>query len=154
MNTTVFGPEVVIMLTKAGWFPGRHIDKDLELPSDVQYPAAILKLLQEYGGLKVRSTGAGITVGRNSIDFDPTWADQESSEDGKLYYYSGLIGTTLYPIGHVPLEALLLCLDKDNRVYMAGDNLYWVGNSFTEGVSNILLGISGKVLDEEEMNWE
>lgn len=153
-NNFFFTPEVMTLLAKAGWFPGRRTGEDIELPSDVEYPDFILQLLQEYGGLKVRSVGAGIDVGRNSIDFDPTWADQESSEDGKLYYYSNLIGNTLYPIGHLPQEALLLCLDKDSKVYAAGDNLYWTGNSFIEGVSNILIGVNGKILNVDKMDWE
>jgi hypothetical protein len=37
---------------------------------------------------------------------------------------------------------------------MAGDYLYLAGESFTEGVSNILLGIEGKQLDEQALTWE
>jgi hypothetical protein len=152
-NNISFSPEIIIPLTKAGWFPGRQVANELELPSDVEYPADVFALLSEYGRLKVRSEGAGINTAKNSIDFDPTWAEQESSEDGRLYYYSNLINNTLYPLGYLPQEALFLCIDRDSKVYMAGDNLHWIGDSFVQGVSNILLGISGKILDEQGLSW-
>ncbi|UYZ62614.1 SUKH-3 domain-containing protein [Hymenobacter weizhouensis] len=148
-----FNQEVLSLLRQAGWFPGRNVGETIDYPSDVNYPIDTQMLLNEYGKLFVRSTGAGVNMGRNSIDFDPSWADQESSEDGRLHYYSELIGTTLYPIGYIRDESLFLCVDSSHKVYMAGDNLYWMGNSFVEGISNILLGISGKIFDEQEIHW-
>lgn len=148
-----FNTEVLALLKQAGWFPGRNVGDMVDYPSDVAYPLDIQMLLNEYGKLFVRSTGAGVNMGRNSIDFDPSWAEQESSEDGKLHYYSSVIGTTLYPLGYVPDESLMLCIDSDHKVYMAGDYLYWVGNSFAEGISNILLGVSGRRFRESTGEW-
>lgn len=141
------------MLEQAGWHPGRNVSESIDYPSDVEYPSDIRMLLSEYGKLYVRSTGAGVDVTRNSIDFDPSWADQESSEDGQLRYYSELIGTTLYPIGFVRDDGLMLCIDSSHKVYLAGDDLYWVGNSFVEGVSNVLLGVRGKIFNHQQMRW-
>ena len=154
MNPSVFfSPEALELLTRAGWVAGRSDGETVKLPDDVRYPMRVQMILREYGGLMVRSEGAGTNVGRSSIRFEPWKAQGESSEDGTLGYFSGLIGTKLYPIGYIPDESLLVCMDESEKVYMAGDYLYWVGNSFVEGISNMLLGIDSKQLDEDTLEW-
>jgi len=149
-----FTPEVLTLLTRAGWYEGRHAQGQFVVPSDVHYPAHIEQLLQEFGGLLIRSTGAGLTLGRNSIHFDPSYAEMESSEEGILTYYAGLLQHPLYPLGHIPQESLLLCIDWAGTMYMAGDYLYRVGRSFAEGVSNILLGVKGEEFNERTLSWD
>ena len=92
-------------------------------------------------------------MAKNNIDFNPVEAESESGVDGRLYYYSQLLGRTIYTIGYVPNESLMLCLDSTGKTYMAGDNLYLVGTSFIDGVSNVLLGIRGKIFHEDELRW-
>lgn len=152
-NNVFFNSDVLALLKQAGWFPGRNVGDSIDYPSDVVYPIEIRMLLHEYGKLKVKSSGPGVNMVRNSIDFDPSWAEQESSEDGKLKYYSDLLNKTLYPLGYISNESLFLCIDLKENIYMAGDNLYWMGESFVNGVSNILLGIAGKSLNEESNEW-
>jgi hypothetical protein len=149
-----FTPEVLTLLASAGWYEGRQAQGQFAVPSDVHYPAQIEQLLQEFGGLLIRSTGAGQTLARNSICFDPSYAEMESSEEGTLTYYSGLLQHTLYPLGHIPAESLLLCIDLAGTMYMAGDYLYRVGSSFAEGVSNILLGVKGEEFNERTLRWD
>ena len=48
----------------------------------------------------------------------------------------------------------MLCMDLDGKIYMVGDYLYLVGESFSEGIGNVLLGIEGKQLNEETLYWE
>jgi hypothetical protein len=105
-------------------------------------------------GLLIKSTGPGLTLARNSILFDPSYAELESSEDGTLRYYADLLQQPLYPLGHIPQESLLLCIDLAGTMYMAGDYLYEVGSSFAEGVSNVLLGVKGKEFNESTLNWQ
>lgn len=155
MNENIFfRGEVLELLMQAGWYKGRTVEGKLELPSDVQYPLEIANILAEFGGLYIRSSGAGITLSRLSIKFEPAWADKESSEDGILWDYSTRIGKKLYPLGYIPDESLILCIDLAGKVYMAGDYLYLVGQSFTEGISNILLGIEGQQLDDQTLAWQ
>ena len=154
MSSQIFyNREVISLLQQAGWFEGRDAGSLLALPSDVKYPAEILEILQEFGGLNVYSSGPGVTLARNSIDFNPAEAEAESESDGRLFYYSQLLEKTIYPVGYVPNESLILCLDTTGKTYMAGDNLYLVGTSFVDGVSNILLGIRGKIFHEDELRW-
>lgn len=148
-----FSPAVQQILEQAGWYKGRNAAGTFPLPHDVVYPEAILLILGEFGGLHVRSTGPGSTLSRLSIYFDPMDADFESSEDGNIHYYASLLSKKLYPLGSIPTEALTLCLDENFHTYMLGDNLHYVGDSFVEGVSNILLGIRGKVLNERTLEW-
>ena len=148
-----FSPEVRALLEQAGWYDNRIASPPPALPYDVQYPPAIHRLLMEFGGLSVESSGPGVNKARNSIEFDPLWAEGESTEDGRLTYYSSLLGSTLYPIGQVSNSPWMICLDLHGKVYMAGDCLFFVGESFVEGVSNMLLGIRGKVLQEETKQW-
>lgn len=148
-----FTPEVLTLLTRAGWYEGRQAHGQFAVPSDVHYPAQIAQLLWEFGGLLIKSTGAGLTLGRNSIHFEPSYAERESSEDGILTYYAGLLEHPLYPLGHIPAESLLLCIDSAGTMYMAGDYLYRVGRSFAEGVSNILLGVKGEEFNERTLSW-
>jgi len=152
-SAAFFTPEVLTLLTRAGWYEGRQAPGQFAVPSDVHYPALIAQLLQEFGGLFIKSTGAGLTLGRNSIHFDPSYAERESSEDGKLSYYSDLLQQTLYPLGHIPDESLLLCIDLAGTMYMAGDYLYRVGNSFEEGINHILLGVKGAEFNERTLRW-
>lgn len=153
-STTFFTPEVLALLTRAGWYEGRQAQGQFAVPSDVHYPVLIAQLLAEFGGLFIKSTGRGLTLARNSILFDPSYAERESSKDGKLSYYSGLLQQTLYPLGHIPAESLLLCIDLTGTMYMAGDYLYRVGSSFAEGISHILLGVKGNEFNERTRRWE
>ena len=154
MNTSnLFSSEVRTLLEQGGWYEGREGAGTYEVPSDVVYPEGIEKILNEFGGLYIKSNGPGISLVRNSIEFDPSDAEGESSEDGILTDYSSKIGRVLYPIGHVPKESLMLCTDLDGNVYMVGDYLYMVGHSFAEGISNILLGIKGKQFKESDSTW-
>lgn len=150
----LFRARVLELLKLAGWYKGRSVAGRLDLPNDVVYPMGIANLLTEFGGLYIKSSGTGITISRLSIKFEPVWADKESSENGILLDYSNRIGKPLYPLGYIPDESLILCMDSEGKVYMAGDYLYLVGNSFAEGVSNILLGIEGKLLDDQTLTWQ
>ena len=76
-STAFFTPEVLTLLTRAGWYEGRQAQGQFAVPSDVYYPAQIEELLQEFGGLLILSTGAGLTLARNSIRFDPSYAERE-----------------------------------------------------------------------------
>jgi hypothetical protein len=125
----------------------------LPLPTDVIYPAHIKSILNEFGGLYVKSEGRGITVGRSSIHFDPTDAQGESEEEGTLTHYSKLLGTTLYSLGYLSTSSFMVCIDGKERVYLVGDYLIFTGNSFAEGISNILLGVDGETLNEDTLEW-
>jgi hypothetical protein len=149
----VFNPEAKALLSAAGWIPGRNVGGKLPLPTDVIYPAHIKSILNEFGGLYVTSKGPGITVGRNSIHFDPTDAQGESEEEGSLTHYSQLLGTTLYSLGYIPDESCMICIDSKEQVYLVGLYLIFKGNSFAEGISNILLGVDGKTLNEDTLEW-
>lgn len=149
-----FSPAVQEILEQAGWYKRRNAAGTFPLPHDVVYPEAIMLILNEFGGLHLRSKGPGINLARLSIYFDPIDGDFESDEDGKIYYYASLIAKKLYPLGSIPTEALMLCIDEDFHLYMLGDNLHRVGDSFAAGVSNILLGIRGKTLNERTIEWD
>jgi hypothetical protein len=83
-----FPPPVRRVLEQAGWYPGRVADPPVKLPTGLNYPAEVVALLRELGGLRVRySNYRGIT-------FEPADAD-----DDKLEAYSEELGRTLYPIG-------------------------------------------------------
>ncbi|MDJ0365266.1 SUKH-3 domain-containing protein [Hymenobacter sp. H14-R3] len=153
-NQLSFSPTVQAILEQAGWYKGRNAAGTFPLPHDVVYSDAIMLILNEFGGLYLRSNGPGITLSRFSIDFDPMDADFESSEDGIIYYYASLIAKKLYPLGFIPTESLMLCIDENFCMYKVGDNLHYAGDSFAEGVSNILLGIRGKTLNEQTLEWE
>jgi hypothetical protein len=143
-----------LLLERAGWYAGRDASGTFELPSDVQYPPQILAILKEFGGLLVRSSGSGMTISRASITFDPSSAEMESSEDNTLWDYTNRTGIPLYPLGYTRSGELYLCIDLQGNVYMVGDYLYWVGESFEEGISNILLGLKGKVLNDQTLRWQ
>jgi hypothetical protein len=149
-----FSPAVQEILEQAGWHKGRNAAGTFPLPHDVVYPDAIILILNEFGGLYLRSKGPGITLARLSIYFDPIDGDFGSSEDGNIYYYASLIAKKLYPLGSIPTESLTLCIDENFHMYMLGDNLHHVGDSFAAGVSNILLGIRGKTLNERTLEWD
>jgi SUKH-3 immunity protein len=152
-NHQFYSREVIAMLEQAGWFEGRNVAASLVLPGDSKYQASILEILQEFGELFVNSTGPGVSMARNSIDFNPMEAEGENEVDGRLYYYGQLLDRPLYPLGYVPDDSLILCIDATGRTYMVGDNLYLVGMTFVSGVSNILLGIRGKIFHETELRW-
>lgn len=153
-NQFSFSPAVQAILEQAGWYKGRNAAGTFPLPHDVVYPDIILLIVNEFGGLHVRSDGPGITLSRLSIYFEPMNADFESSEDGTIHDYASRISKKLYPLGFIPTESLMLCIDENFHMYMVGDYLYYVGDSFVAGVSNILLGIKGKTLNDRTLEWQ
>ncbi len=151
-NIYLFNQDIAALLSVAGWYRGRKEGNSIPLPKDVIYPAQIKAILDEFGGLFIKSQGAGIEIGRSSIKFDPMDADGES-KDGSVGYYSELLTTTLYPLGYLPSESFIVCIDMDGRVFLTGDDCYLVGNSFPEGISNILSGVKGKRFKESTRGW-
>jgi hypothetical protein len=145
--------EVLAMLEHAGWYIGRNIAATLTLPDDTKYPSSAIKILEEFGELSVRSSGSGISVCRNSIRFHPMDAEGENKPDGRIYSCGKMIGQPLYPLGFIPNDAFYLCVDGSGKMYLVGDKLYLIGETFVTGVCNILLGVRGKVFHETELRW-
>src|SRR3954468_13334114 len=66
-----FSPEVLKMLRKAGWFPGRDISDNLELPPGFQPFPAALRVLREFGLLQIGHKGSGVRRARCPGVLDP-----------------------------------------------------------------------------------
>jgi hypothetical protein len=118
----------------------------VRLPNDVLYPDEIKALLAKYAGLHVRAEGPGIDGPRHSIELDPWRAEGENGVGGLLTRSSERADTVLFPLGRVPGLAALLCLATTGRVYLAGAQLVLAGDTFAEGISNMLRGVRGQVL--------
>jgi hypothetical protein len=147
-----FNSEVRSILLQSGWYEGRKEGSTVPLPRDVTYPPKIKSILDEFGGLFIHSEGSGVNIGRSSIRFEPSRADGETI-DGAVGHFAEMLGTTLYPLADLPTLPLTVCIDMNERIFLAGDSYHWVGDSFIEGISNILLGIDGKQFNEVTRDW-
>ena len=148
-----FSPPARLLLQEAGWYPGRVIERPLYISPLLDYPPAVLAMLREFGGLTV-------PIGDKELAFEPTAAEWEDKIGGALKKYSWLLGRTLYPIGLITDETdqmdvgVNVGVDKYGAVYLMGRGLERRGQTFAEGISNLLTDIQGEYLHGSDLTWE
>ena len=134
------------MLKESGWYPGRNVLDNINLPSKFQIFPAATKVLQEFGYLCVGQTGPGITCIRSTVVFDPMEAD---GEDDRFLDWSTDINSPLYPLGSIDDCVFFLAIDQLGRTFLVMEGLVFLDVDFTRALDKLLIGIDGVYVENE-----
>lgn len=134
------------LLRKAGWFDGRNMSGKIILPNEFQISDVALKVLNEFGNLKVGETGPGIDCAKTIVDFNPTLAMGEAERFGE---WSIEINSYLYPLGEVDNGHMYLAIDDRGRVFLLMDILVYLDAEFDRAIDKLLTGVKGKRISRD-----
>jgi hypothetical protein len=137
------------LLREAGWFPGRDVFGDVQLPPVfVIFPAA-QRVLAEFGHLVMGRQGPGIGKARSRVVIDPMLA---WGEDDRFEEFENLLHTTMYPLGEISGGAFLV-IDEQGRVFIIFEDLFFVADTFDEALDDLLNGLKQSPVVDEEGHW-
>lgn len=142
MNDERFSQEVLRLLLKAGWFPGRKVPIPVG-PFEFELFEFARQTLEEFGGLEIGEQGAGEQLARDILDFTQTdfiglreaLLDDEPLSDARTEE-----GCRVFPVGKTCSSHIALLVDEFGRLYQYYDRLERLGDSIGEGFANVLLG--------------
>lgn len=131
-------------LRAAGWYPGRDISS---LVADwfahlcdssmfAAFPEA-RRVLSEFGDITVTSLFAGVDYAPGKIVLDPVLA---LGEQDRFESFEDDAGSRLFPLGEIYGGHAFLAIGESGRLFMVGDDLTLLGDSFEEGISNLIEG--------------
>jgi hypothetical protein len=130
-----FPPEVVQVLSEAGWSAGRRTDAEAAMAADIvgeqwgrngehteSFPAAIAAL-SEFGGIYVIQDGPGRDLARRPFAIDPT---EVAATTETLADLGKRLHTKLFPIGMEGDHDSILAIDQEGRVYAIDHTGTWL----------------------------
>ena len=126
---------VMPLFLAAGWFRSRRVAVASSVPRD--HPA--FDVLQQLGGLRVGTVGAGRECARSDIEFNQP--DDEVLHEGAAW--EQLLATPLIVVAEVHHHHAALLIDSLGRCFGLSyihDAFYFEGHVFGEAVERILLG--------------
>jgi hypothetical protein len=146
-----FPAAVDIALHEAGWQPGRRDIQQAEDWADTLrahvspgghrhavFPAAV-EAWAEFGGLRVRPTGAGRHIAPTPFDIDPLHGLHLARTLGGL---GSSLGVEVCPLGQEADGQALLALDTEGRIYSLDHTGDWyLGRSVDEAITALVTGI-------------
>lgn len=142
MNDERFSQEVLRLLSKAGWSPGRRVPVLVEAPGFEMFDIA-RQTLEEFGGLAIGEQRAGEQLARDVLEFGPTefiGLREALLEDEPLSDARTEEGYRVFPVGRTCSSHIVLLVDEVGRVYQYYDRLERLGDTIGEGFANVLLG--------------
>jgi hypothetical protein len=115
-----YPPEVSLQLREAGWREGRRWEAErlgaFKAEFDIPYPPAVVRVLSEFGGLKVGDGGRIIFFGH-----------REEWLCASHQFLQTLVGEPLFPIGWTNMfedSGLCVLMDESGRIYVDGETGY------------------------------
>jgi len=101
-------------------------------------PTSARTLLEQFGGLTVGRSGAGVTCARGSVRIEP---DAYGSGPESLAEHSKSAGRQLYPIGETHNRYMMATVDAHGGIYLLGDGgAEFAGPSIYHAFEAILQG--------------
>ncbi|WHM40853.1 SUKH-3 domain-containing protein [Streptomyces sp. BPTC-684] len=139
-----FSPEVEGVLRAAGWFPGRRVDIEPWRKSmrGFSLHAAAEEFLREFGGIRVRISGPGITCAREPFVIDP---DLAYGEEEKFAYLSEQFGRAFFPVGEHGNGEFYLAIDAEGVLYLLMSGVQLLGPSDL-GLDHLIVGVAAERL--------
>ncbi|MEU9334265.1 SUKH-3 domain-containing protein [Streptomyces sp. NPDC048290] len=135
-------------LRAAGWAPGRNVPTGgwraaLEASGLVRMHRAARGFLAEFGGLRVRVDGPGITCARTPFHFDPGLL---TGEEDRFADWSAALGRAVFPIGELDEGRFFLGIDERGEVYLLET---WVARfgPVRDALEKLVLGIAPERVD-------
>ncbi|MFD5625883.1 SUKH-3 domain-containing protein [Streptomyces sp. NPDC127072] len=144
-GTPRFPPGVEAVLRGAGWYPGRRTDIGPWQRSlrGFRLHGAAEEFLREFGGLKVRIGGPGITCARQPFDTDP---DLLSDEEELFTYLSDRYRRAFCPAGEYANGEMYLAIDSEGVMYLVMTWVLRLGPVDT-ALEHLVTGVAGYELD-------
>ena len=146
------------VLEASGWDETRSIT-EMNYPKDFSFPEHVKNILISLYGLNIKTKPREI-VEENSIscfygdlEFFPENAAGEN-ENGTFGYFSKMLHKNFYPLGEITNGFFYIALDDNECLYLLGDNIIKLGDNFYQGLYMLLIGIKGKELNDETLEWK
>jgi hypothetical protein len=145
-----FPPEVLQVLTDAGWSDGRRTDAEAAMAVDIvgeqigrhgersePFPA-VTAALAEFGGIYVIQDGAGVALARRPFAIDPT---EVAATTETLADLGKHLRTKLFPIGMEGDHDSILAIDEAGRVYAIDHTGTWLlGDTIDAALITLVTG--------------
>ncbi|NBH11812.1 SUKH-3 domain-containing protein [Amycolatopsis sp. SID8362] len=129
-------------LRAAGWEPGRRVDttawrNQLEATGEVHMHAAAEGFLGEFGGLKVKISGPGVSSAREPFEFNP---GDLHGEEGRFAGWGARLGKSLFPIGELDGGRFFLGISELGEILLVETWVatFGIGDAALE---NLILGV-------------
>jgi hypothetical protein len=145
-----FPPEVVRVLSDAGWSDGRRTDAEAAMAVDIvreqigrhgertePFPAATAAL-SEFGGIYVIQDGPGRDLARRPFAIDPT---EVAATTETLADLGKRLHTRLFPIGMEGDHDSILAIDEAGKVYAIDHAGTWLlGDTMDAALITLVAG--------------
>lgn len=142
----IFSNKVQKRIKDAGWHANRNV---LAKYADVnffdQFPQFLKDFLKEYGALTIVCEKVITGLGDEHLYIQPENAMYEGDDEDD-YWWESLLNKKLFPFAIIEEgPGYRIACDEDGKVYMlgGGDGTFLRGNTFEEGVENVI-----------ERNWK
>lgn len=145
-----FSDRAIIVLERAGWFPGRDIQPQAAKWGEVLRAfgftmfAAAETVLSEFGGLELQQYPDLDQSGLLPISFDVGRIISEGVESCVMLkenfeLFEEALGMSLFPIGDSP-DGYVISISEDGRVFGIFDDMQMLGIDFADALSNMVIG--------------
>jgi hypothetical protein len=141
----------------AGWKKNRNI-KEKYIKANIlrfdDFPQFLKEFLFEYGDLKVLDINPNQSKVVNKLNISVEYVGYEDLED----YDSdiSMLGKILFPFASYYPDCPMIACDEDGKVYMLGDYIYRISDTFKEGIEILITYDWSKgfyQLDEDTGKW-
>jgi hypothetical protein len=137
-----FSADVLGVLRRAGWQPGRRVT-DHQIArwqaqlAEFELSHAARAVLEEFGGLELRESGPGIECARSPVSFDPTKAAGEGDRCAACESLTGKV----FPLGEICGGHSILYINAQGSVFAIMDDVLFVGDTFAQAMERLLRGM-------------
>lgn len=157
MNTIRFTEKVQNQFKKAGWKENRNVKEKYENAKILkfeEFPQFLKEFLYEYGEANIvviKSFNSQVTT---ELKLGIQYAGYEDLED-----YDDdiqIMGKMLFPFASYHPDCPMIACDEDGKVYMLGDYIFRISDTFKEGIEILVTYDWSKgfyQLDEDTGEW-
>lgn len=141
----------------AGWKKNRNIKEkyvNAKILRFDEFPQFLKEFLYEYGDLTVIVVKSYESKVLSNIKLGVEYAGYEDLEDYDEDI--NIIGKMLYPFAFNDTDCYMIACDEDGKVYMLGDYIFRISDTFNEGIEILITDDTSKdyyQLDEGTGEW-
>ena len=101
-------------------------------------------VLSEFGGLHIKSEGAGIDCARSDLNLDPSFV---LGEEDRFLSFNCFRGKQVFPLGEAVGGYLFAAIDDHGVVYLVMEDVYYLADSFEAALEHLLLGLGSPLIE-------
>ena len=139
-----FSDAALEMLRQAGWLPGRNVFSTLRLPERFRLTPVATRVLAEFGNLRIGRQDRGLEVAQRVVEINPMLAFGENEYFAEA---EAVLHCALCPVGDINGGQAFLALDDQERTFIVGDLLLYLGAPFDEALDRLLTGRRARPVD-------